>query len=315
MRATLTIAALLLAFGSVQACTCDNSAVGGDMLGGGGDLAGADLAMPDAFILPDGGVLVNDGGRVCFIAPCQGHIYQCGDCQDNDGDGLVDSDDPNCLGPCSNNEQGLSGNIPGQNNAPCKMDCYWDQDTGSGNDDCFWDHACDTFEQGPPVSTNPEIGCNYDPNTKFPGGDKCMDKFNTQSQTCHDVCGPLTPNGCDCFGCCEDPNRPGNFIFAGSTNAADVGTCAADPATMADPTKCKPCTPVAGCANGCGHCELCFGKTMLPPDCFPDGGVQDDGGIIVGQCMPGVQPCGLPGQAVCPSGFYCITGCCQMIIP
>ena len=113
----------------------------------------------------DGGILIQtDGGTfTCYVAPCQGHVYQCGDCIDNDGDGLIDSQDPDCLGACQNNESGFTGNIPGQNNAPCKSDCYWDQDTGSGNDDCYWDHSCDPFEQGPPAATNPEIGCAYDP--------------------------------------------------------------------------------------------------------------------------------------------------------
>ena len=27
------------------------------------------------------------------------------------------------------------------------------------------------------------------------------------------------------------------------------------------------------------------------------------------------QPCGLPGQPICPLSFYCVTGCCQYIIP
>ena len=49
---------------------------------------------------------------ICFIAPCQGKVYQCGDCQDNDKDGVVDSQDPDCLGACQNNEAGFNGNIP-----------------------------------------------------------------------------------------------------------------------------------------------------------------------------------------------------------
>src|SRR5258705_11663841 len=32
-----------------------------------------------------------DGG--CNISGCTGHIYECGDCIDNDGDGLIDSQD------------------------------------------------------------------------------------------------------------------------------------------------------------------------------------------------------------------------------
>jgi hypothetical protein len=65
--------------------------------------------------------------------------------------------------------------------------------------------------------------------------------------------------GTDCFGCCENPYNKGNYVFAGSVNAAGVGTCDATMATLNDPTKCKPCTPVVGCQNPCGHCQLCFG--------------------------------------------------------
>src|SRR5258706_312705 len=135
----------------------DISANIGDMPSGNGpipagvtDRAGppADLPVftaPDAAYV-DGGIPIHDGGALCFQATCQGKLYECGDCQDNDGDNLIDAEDPNCLGACQNNEAGFSGNIPGQNNAPCKMDCYFDQDTGSGNDDCQWDHHCDTHE-------------------------------------------------------------------------------------------------------------------------------------------------------------------------
>src|SRR5262249_51732889 len=86
--------------------------------------------LPHGYITPnpDGGIVITlDGGGTftCYIAPCQGKVYACGDCIDNDGDGLVDSMDPDCLGACQNNEAGFYGSIPGQNNAPCKSDCYW----------------------------------------------------------------------------------------------------------------------------------------------------------------------------------------------
>jgi hypothetical protein len=37
-------------------------------------------------------------------APCDRQVYQCGDLIDNDGDGLIDALDPDCLGPCDDNE-------------------------------------------------------------------------------------------------------------------------------------------------------------------------------------------------------------------
>jgi hypothetical protein len=268
---------------------------------------------------------------------CQSHVYQCGDCVDNDGDGLVDMNDPDCLGPCDNNESGFTLNIPGGNAAPCKQDCYFDQDTGSGNDDCYWDHRCDPLEVMP--SYDPEgMTCSYDPSTKFPMGlGTCPDLFQTQSAACLSYCGPLTPNGCDCFGCCDLPGGSGNYVWLGSTDANGVGTC--DLAHEADPTACHPCTPVMGCLNTCEHCEICLGKPELPPDCTGTGaggtsssqgggssaggsststggsssstGGSSAGGECGNQiCPAGVAQCGLPCQAPCPSGFYCLTGCC-----
>ncbi|NCT11979.1 MAG: hypothetical protein GW767_04415, partial [Rhodobacterales bacterium] len=55
----------------------------------------------------DGGVvIVEDGGAtiICYKTTCAGKLLECGDCVDNDGDGLVDWRDPECLGPCDNTE-------------------------------------------------------------------------------------------------------------------------------------------------------------------------------------------------------------------
>ena len=82
----------------------------------------------------------------CQVSTCQGKVYQCGDCLDNDGDCKVDAADDQCLGPCNNTENSFFGGIPGQNNSPCKSDCFFDADTGSGNDDCYWSHKCDPLE-------------------------------------------------------------------------------------------------------------------------------------------------------------------------
>ena len=342
MRSFVLMMGVVAVASLTPACSCSHNGAISDMgIGNPTDDMGFDLdaflaehdgMLPDGYVLPppaDGGIVIQtDGGTfTCYIAPCQGKVYQCGDCIDNDGDGLIDSMDPNCLGACQNNESGFEGNIPGQNNAPCKSDCYWDQDTGSGNDQCYWDHECDPFEQGPPPATNPEIGCNYNANTKVPGANvpngqnDCNYLLNNQSTACTNFCKPLTPNGCDCFGCCENPYNKGNYVFAGSVNAAGQGTCNADQATLNDPTKCKPCTPVVGCFNACGHCQICFGGAPLPPDCYgPDMAGQPPSTDMAGQappqqCPTGVQACGLPGQAPCDPGYYCVTGCCQALIP
>jgi hypothetical protein len=232
----------------------------------------------------------------CNVTTCQGKVYQCGDCLDNDGDCRVDvGADSMCLGPCDNTEDSFYGGIPGQNNSPCKSDCYFDQDTGSGNDDCYWSHKCDPLEVAP---LYPPEGsqCAYNPNSNIPGTQLSCSQANLmQSQACGGYCGPLTPNGCDCFGCCAIPGAP-KPVWLGSENPAGVGSCSLS--TLNDPTKCKPCTQVSACLNTCEICEICVGKPTLPPGC----GTQT--------CPPGVQPCGLGGQALCPEGSFCNTGCC-----
>ncbi|MBN2340320.1 MAG: hypothetical protein JXX29_22835 [Deltaproteobacteria bacterium] len=233
----------------------------------------------------------------CVVTTCQGHIYQCGDCLDNDGDGNIDSRDTNCLGPCDNNESGYNMEIPGGNNQPCMQECYYDQDGGSGNDDCHWDHRCD------PLQPEEVSGCAY--LGGCPACD-CDGWLDFQSQACLDFCGPLTPNGCDCFGCCQ---------LGGTDEWRFLGTpgCSVD-----NIESCDLCTPVGSCLNDCGRCELCLGKTTIPDDCFTgwdtdidSDPTNDDTDTPDYRCAANVQPCGLESDLPCPNGQYCITGCCQ----
>jgi hypothetical protein len=237
-------------------------------------------------------------GNWCTVRTCQGKVYACGDCMDNDSDHYIDGADSQCLGPCDNTEESFYGGIPGQNNSPCKSDCYFDQDTGAGNDDCYWSHKCDPLEVAP--SYPPEGSqCSYNPGSNIPGfGGSCTDAFNTQSATCGSYCGPLTPNGCDCFGCCFIPGAP-TTVWLGSEEPAGTGSCNIN--TLNDPTKCKPCTQVPACLNPCdpANCELCIGQTQLPPGCTSQ------------TCPAGRAKCGQPLDPACPTGEYFITGCCQ----
>jgi hypothetical protein len=245
-------------------------------------------------------------------APCQGHIYACGDLLDNDGDGLVDSQDPDCLGPCDNTEDSLFGGIPGQAGPPCKVDCYFDQDSGPGNDDCYWTHECDPFEVSPgyhPEAINGAT-CSYAGPTHVvpPTGKTCAELDTAQSAACHAYCGPLTSNGCDCFGCCNLPAGSSNFVWLGSTGPNGTSVCTLD--KVNDPSVCEPCTPVTDCMNPCDPCEICIGKPTPDPGC--SGGSTGSGGGGA-QCPGSQTPCGLPGQPACPSGQFCNTGCCVAV--
>jgi hypothetical protein len=293
-RATLVVATLAVGLGLLPPIACvDTLAEVAATRGTGG-------ASPSA-ASATGGSAGHGAGSTGEIATCGNKIYACGDLVDNDGDGLIDSQDPECLGPCDNTEDSLYGGIPGQAGPPCQVDCYFDQDSGSGNDDCYWDHTCDPYEVEPDYYPEPEkgSGCGYaGPDQVIPPtGQTCTELNAAQSQECYDYCGPLTPNGCDCFGCCELPAGSGAFIWLGSEGADGETVCTL--ADVANPALCHPCTPVTACLNGCDPCEVCIGKTELPPHC-------DDPGE---QC-DGWQPCGGPEQAPCPSKTYCITGCC-----
>jgi len=224
---------------------------------------------------------------------------QCTDGIDNDGDGLIDAFDPQCTGPLDNDESSFATGIPGDNSDPCKQDCFFDGNSGSGNDGCLWNLACDPANPGAP-------DCPYDP-----------DKNNCPpppSQKCLDSCSGLTPNGCDCFGCCQItlPDK--------TTVTVELGD-GCDQAHLTDPNFCKPCTQQQGCLNPCDPCEICLGKTELPPECTPDGGAGGAGGAgstsngagggISSTCPSGEQPCNQNNP--CPVNYYCLTGCCIQI--
>ena len=235
----------------------------------------------------------------CTVTPCRGKIYACGDCIDNDADGLIDSADPECLGPCDNTEDSYFSGLPGQNSAPCKQDCYFDQGSGAGNDTCYWSQKCDPLSVAPDYPPSGDAKCAYDVKASVPGTSaSCSDLAAQQSDACIQRCLPLTPNGCDCFGCCELPAQSGNFVWIGSTSGG-LGSC--DPAHLSDPASCHPCTPVLSCFNDCNPCEVCAGRPTPASDCAP----ADES-----RCPAGVSPCGTDVALACAAPDYCIGGCC-----
>ncbi len=217
--------------------------------------------------------------------PCEpvvcdmGKIYECGDCIDNDGDGKVDIADIECITPCDNDESSFASGLPGDNMDPCNQDCYFDGNSGGGDDKCTWSLKCDPNNPGGDV-------CPYDPNYK-----NCPDM---QSQQCTDFC--AVPNGCDCFGCCTiEFNGMSYDIFLGDPDC-----------TIATIDSCAQCTKNEQCDNVCvpENCELCFGQTELPPGCEMPTCENADACTIDDM-----------GNDNCPAGFFCSTGCCVPIIP
>ena len=251
------------------------------------------------------------GSLECTPTMCKNRVFLCGNCLDDDQDGSIDAADAECLGPCDDTEDSFNSGIPSNNQ--CRQDCYFDNDSGSGNDGCYWSHRCDSRSVAPDYPPSADPGCAYDAAETVPGTSlSCAELLASQSESCRAACAPLTPNGCDCFGCCELPSGSGpRFVWLGSADdAADAAAVGCNLASVADPSRCHPCTPVAGCFNPCDRCEVCVGRPMNDPGSCPDAG---SGGADPGQCAQGVQPCGRQGQPLCGANQYCISGCCVRI--
>jgi hypothetical protein len=227
----------------------------------------------------------------CQPVSCGGMPRQCGNCLDDDGDGRIDASDPECLGPCDDSEGALFSGIDVRVNGSCRADCYFDLNSGSGDDGCNWSFRCDPLSLAEDDYSPTGLSmCEYSPSLAT-----CqMDP--SRATACESSCLPLTPNGCDCFGCCELPAGSGQFIWLGSQNL-DQAHC--ELSTSADPARCRRCTPVQDCKNDCKECELCVGKPELPASC---GGAPS--------CSDGVASCDPRDPGACGPLHYCITGCC-----
>jgi hypothetical protein len=221
-----------------------------------------------------------DNGDPTYFS-CEGNkIFQCGDGIDNDRDGTIDTDDLECVSACDDDEGTLCDDLPQGDNG-CNIDCPFDADRGSGDDQCFGDFGCYPFE--PPLQ---DIGCDAKP-PDFPA---CSEL----DPECLDNCGPRLPNGCDCFGCCE---------VDGQTVLLNTGTFVGNEWSCCDLDNletCWTCEIRENCFNPCESdaCELCFGQTIdeLPMGCSEP------------SCPLEHPPCA--SVADCEPGWYCQTGCC-----
>lgn len=267
----------------------DDELVVGGSGGGGATGGGGSLSIAGTAGAGDGGELGGlAGAPPCIETRCAGQLFECGDCLDNDQDGYSDTLDPECLGPCDDDELGLStGLVVGAAEA-CRQDCYFDSDNGLGNDQCEWSHSCDPLSLPPDYPPSGASRCAFEPE---PQGTDCAGLAAEQSPVCLDKCLPLAPNGCDCFGCCELPD--GEFHFVGR-GRGDEG-CQLD--ALTDRVACPLCTPVRSCFNPCDSCEVCVGRP-LPMGCSS------------GAACPQGQAACVDSNEPCDFGEYCITGCC-----
>jgi hypothetical protein len=263
----------------------------------------------------------NSVGQVlCGSAPCA-----CSDGKDNDMDGVPDLADPECVASWDNDEGSFATGISGDNRDDACQDCFFDGNSGSGNDGCYLPSSC--LSKGNASSGHGRC-------------DSCE-----QTDQCKKFCQAYTPNGCDCFGCCTVRLANGKDV-----NVALGTGCNIDGNTV---TGCNSCVPNDSCRNTCGKCELCPGKTVadLPAECFQspptgdagmtsggdagtsnngDGGqvvnANQDGGTGTGSdggsqlpppppaytCEDGAQICGA-GMPSCGNSYSCEFGCCVLL--
>jgi hypothetical protein len=237
-----------------------------------------------------GAGIAGKGGGAAPGFGCKVNPSACTDGKDNDGDGLVDAADPECSGPCDDDEGSFATGIPGDNIDACKQDCFFDGNSGMGDDRCEWNLKCDPRNPGAHATRT----CPYDPSYR-----NCPPR---QSDRCIERCQRFTPNGCDCFGCCAVP------VDNQTVTVLLVPACKAS--SFADPNACPRCTQQVSCSKPCGRCEVCVGKPAPDPGCTvpPPGTVIPPTGPPA-PCGPGVVYCG-NDPAACGNGTYCLTGCC-----
>lgn len=256
-RSMMLMLGAVLAFGG---CDCSDDGDGDGTDGGG---TGSDARFFDEALIPSDA----PGSELCAEGACV-----CSDGLDNDGDGLIDGMDPECTGPFDNDESSFATGIPGDNRDPFWQDCFYDGNSGAGDDNCRYHTECLTGERD------------------------TMDPSCEVTEMCLTYCRARTPNGCDCFGCCDVALEDGSHVFIAINPA-----CSLD--NIDDETACPRCVQDTECINECGTCELCPGRTAadLPPECTPDGGMP------MYMCEDGVT---CMTDAECAEGQYCSLGCC-----
>lgn len=205
---------------------------------------------------------------------CGKHACACDNGIDDDQDGLVDGLDPECTAAFDDDESTFATGLANKQGG-CR-DCFWDDNAGNGDDGCRYPSECLTG-----AAPNGNGNCS-----------SCQ-----VSQACIDNCRARTPNGCDCFGCCEVVRSGGEHVYIELAES-----CRLD--RLDDLDSCPRCVPNSACQNACGRCELCLGKTVdsLPADCKREAGQPSY------QCDDGLRTCA--STADCQLSEYCQLGCC-----
>jgi hypothetical protein len=207
------------------------------------------------------------------VALCGSRPCQCSNGSDDDNDDAIDGFDSECTGPYDDDEATFRVNDVNEGNPRC-VDCFYDDNPGSGDDECRVAPSC-TIDG-------------------TPSGGVGLCRKCSAGVTCAERCVPITPNGCDCFGCCE-------VTHAGLTVPIRlVATCNVQ--LIGDSNACPRCQMAEDCQNPCERCELCPGKTLadLPRDCMGENACDNR------------KSCLTPND--CAFVEYCSQGCCVPIL-
>ena len=182
---------------------------------------------------------------------CVAGATQCTNCVDDDGDNMVDGFDIECSGAIDDDESSFATGVPGDNQGDVRQDCFYDGNGGTGDDGCDV-HVCCLLAECPPGLPGPP----FDPAVDCVIGDACRA-----------ACEPLTPPGCDCFGCCticDDAGCEDIYVhpaFAPECDASSIHDGAVCPACV----KRTECT--SGCDAGSPSCETSADCPDVTPYC------------------------------------------------
>jgi hypothetical protein len=262
---------------------------GGGAGGGSASGAGTSASGGTGTGTSGAGGLAGSGGLSAIVESlCGTEGCQCSNGIDDDGDGQIDGFDAECTGALDDDEGTFATGISGDNKDPKWQDCFFDGNSGAGDDDCRYHTDC-------------ILGILEDDDPSCVVSDACLE-----------FCAARTPNGCDCFGCCEVSDGDGNRVNI----YLDI-SCSEE--TIDDVDACPRCTPSTQCGNTCGSCELCPGKTVedLPDTCQPDPPPDPPDGEAPVEpppytCDNNQQVCSL--EIACPLSYYCQQGCCLPIL-
>jgi len=277
MRTSFVVACLLLV-----ACGSNPGGASGDGGNGGDGGANGDGGNgPDAEPHPDGMVPVD----------CVPGSTQCNNCVDDDRDGNIDGFDIECTGLIDDDEDSFATGINGDNMDLVNQDCFFDGNSGAGDDRCNR-HVCCLLGLTEQACDDGGYDSNFDPVADCP----------VQDADCIGNCGGLTPPGCDCFGCCTVCDAAGCVDIY--INPVVAPNC--DDDSIHDPGACPVCEPSVECGSECpidtSDCILCPGEdeSALDPSCTAT------------ECPGGATVCA--GTSDCGPDEFCSSGCCIFVV-